>query len=98
CSGLYVERRNGSGLRLLSGGEKSSVFFPPSWSPDSGRLAFLARDGLFVIGANGSGRYLLSRTPLAPLWSPRGGEIALFGSARPGVFLVRPAGGRLRLV
>src|SRR5207247_7147805 len=54
CSGLYVEQRDGSGLRLLSGGEKSSVSFPPTWAPDGSRLAFLARDGLFVIGANGT--------------------------------------------
>lgn len=98
CSGLYVVGRNGSGLRLLSGGRGRSVFYPPSWSPDGKRIAFDAQNGLFVIGATGTGRRRISSDQFVPVWSPRGDEIALTGytGGAAGLFVVHPDGSGLR--
>jgi WD40 repeat protein len=97
-SSIYVVGRNGTGLRLLSGGVGGSVVYPPSWSPDGQRIAFDAWHGLFVIRATGTGRRRISSDQFVPVWSPRGDEIALTGytGGVPGVFVVHPDGSGLR--
>jgi len=48
----------------------------PSWSPDMWHIAYSAEGGIFVVGADGSGRRRLVDDGAVPLWSPDGRRIA----------------------
>jgi TolB protein len=67
---LYVINATGSGERRLAGGQQ------PAWSPDGRRIAFtryvgLARYGVWVINADGTGRKRLAALEAYdPVWSP----------------------------
>ena len=47
-----------------------------AWSPDGSRLAFHGPDGIWVIGADGSGLRKLIPGGTDPSWSPDGSHIA----------------------
>jgi WD40 repeat protein len=94
--------------RLLRLGRRV-VYVQPSWSPDSRRIAYAARvgdgDGLFTIGADGSGERLVVKNVEGSHgieWSPLGSRIAFSRySRRPlveSVYTVRPDGTGLRRV
>jgi Tol biopolymer transport system component len=81
-NGLRVMNADGSNVRVLldSDGRFSDlhVYHPYSltWSPDGSRLAFQAAGGIWVIGADGSGRKKVIPNGENPSWSPDGSRIA----------------------
>lgn len=74
---IYLGREDGATMRRLVRGAG------PSWSPDGKRLVYASRDRLYVIGADGRGRRLLSGSGFGAAWSPDGRRIA-FVSRRTG--------------
>jgi Tol biopolymer transport system component len=72
---VSVMNADGSGQhRLTSGGTLTE--YSPSWSPDGRKIAFVRSDGLYVIGADGSGERQLTTDGSQPIWSPDGTRIA----------------------
>jgi TolB protein len=81
--------------------------YNPAWSPDGRRLAFTNPRGIWIVGADGSGRRVIvsSRSysnPRNPAWSPDGKRIAFVvstSSCCPGkLFVVNPNRGRPRVL
>jgi Tol biopolymer transport system component len=62
----------------------------PAWSPDMWHIAYSADGGIFVVGADGSGRRMLVDDGAVPQWSPDGRRIAFL---RRGDLWVMDAGG-----
>jgi len=79
-NGLRVMNADGSNVRVLldSDGKLSDGIGSHSlaWSPDGSRLAFDGPDGIWVIGADGSGLRKLIPSAANPRWSPDGSRIA----------------------
>ena len=82
-SGLYVMRTEGSGVRpLWSRGSVQDV----AWSPDGRRLAFVARNAIWVMDADGNDPVRITRPVRgkfgyfvgfrSPSWSPDGRRLA----------------------
>ena len=83
--------------------------YPPVWSPDGQRLAFIANEGefvddgiagLYVIGSNGEGLTRIGDANAPAAWSPDGEELA-FASVdgdAPIIYAARPDGTGMRTV
>ena len=107
--GLYVVPAEGGARRRL-GRRRLDQSSPPSWSPDSRRLAYAASAGssyrvdLFTIRADGSGerRLVQNIAALEPVsWSPQG-SLIVFQKELPhyviGIYTVRANGTGMRRV
>jgi Tol biopolymer transport system component len=73
--GVYVIDSSGQGLRRLLRGEASDA----EWSPDGRRLAFVGRDGVYVVSATGGRaiRIVRGKEFSLPAWSPDGHTLAI---------------------
>ena len=84
---------DGSGKRRLTPTTTAADGYPPAWSPDGRRIAFVSslhgNAAVSVVNADGSGQRRLTRYaryaawPPSPAWSPDGRKIA-FLSRRDG--------------
>lgn len=85
---IYLVDELGSNRRKLAEEGRQ-----PSWSPDGRSIVFIRDSDLVLIGADGRGERLLTRTPGSehnPAWSPDGQWIAF---EREGdILLIRPNG------
>jgi TolB protein len=75
----YVVNEDGTGMRRLF-----TAGFPGDWSPDGTEIAYSGGvgEGIYVVGADGSGRRRVSRADsndFDPDWSPNGKMIAFAG-------------------
>lgn len=69
-SHLKVMNADGTGARLLTSDANATGATVPTWSPDGARIAFsLGNDGIFLIGADGSGLRRLTDKGANPSWS-----------------------------
>lgn len=96
---ICIVNTDGSGFRRLT--DDPAHDFDPAWSPDGTRLSFTQDGGgIFVIGADGSGRQLVTVGREAT-WSPDGNRLAFVGSGgfgaayAPGIYLVNVDGSGL---
>jgi Tol biopolymer transport system component len=106
----HIFAATASGLVDLTGASSSAADTQPKFSPDGRELLFtslapgLPNSEIFVMGANGTQRTQLTRTPTGngdATWSPDGTEIA-FVSERdnevPNIFIMRADGTGVRQI
>jgi Tol biopolymer transport system component len=86
---IWLMDADGSNQRPLAGTEGSSGM-GATWSPDGTQLAFGMRNGVWVVGADGSDPHEVVSDGDVPVWSPDGSTI-LFVRAH-GVMSVAPDG------
>ena len=91
------------------GSTRRVALYPPVWSPEGQRLAYLAYEGkeeypydivLHVVGLDGSNVTRIGQATGPPSWSPDGEELAfasLDGEA-PIIYAVKPDGADLRTI
>jgi Tol biopolymer transport system component len=85
-AGIIVMAPDGSGARSLTEPTDSDGLFPasPTWSPDSGRIAFLRKNGIYTVARDGSDPQLVLAMPrvTSVSWSPDGALLA-FAACQP---------------
>jgi len=91
---IFVVATDGTGLRRLSAGTMREEH--PRWSPDGRWIAFHggapgARDDIWVMRPDGTGRRRIASGGVFPMWLPSGTALAFSGDG--GVYLVGLDGG-----
>jgi Tol biopolymer transport system component len=99
ASQLYVANGNGALHRLRGSGMDSD----PAWSPDGRWIAYVSRDRLRLMRADGTGARPLRMDTLQqhfPSWSPDGERITFWRgrSGRGGIYVVRRDGSGFRRI
>ena len=84
------------------------ALYPPVWSPNGQRLAFIANEGevmpynriLYTVRSDGSELNRIGETTAVPTWSPGGQELAFANSddEEAAIYVVRPDGTDLRQI
>ena len=111
---LYTMAPNGSNVRVVVVPIEAGLdLFPPAWSPDGERLAFIAPTGsmvgrrsddnlgyLYTVRADGKGLTRIDKTTALPSWSPDGKELAFANQDDEGsaVYAAQPDGAGPRTV
>ena len=111
---MYADSPPSEGARNLRagvGGKYRVALYPPVWSPDGQRLAFIAYDGqdefrpfssrvLYTVGHDGKLLNRIGETTGPPTWSPDGEHLAFVSGdeQEPGVCVVRYDGTDLRRI
>jgi Tol biopolymer transport system component len=98
---MYVADADGSDPRAITPPTESLDWF--DWSPDSARIAYMAKGNLYVVGIDGGEPVRLKGTGAVhfPTWLPTDGKDILFRSEgpSPAVYLIAADGsGERRLV
>jgi Tol biopolymer transport system component len=98
---LHTVRPSGRTLRRISICDDAWACedVAPAWSPDGSRIAFAHDEGLWVMGADGTGAHEVGHFDAEdPAWSPGGGRIAFseFNDAGESIATVRPDGSGFR--
>ncbi len=79
-AGMYVMRPDGSDLTMLAHVPGAR---DPAWSPDGTRIVFSGREGVYVVGVDGSNlQHLVEQGVAAATWSPDGTRIVYSLSPR----------------
>src|SRR5206468_7206504 len=87
--GLFVANADGSAVkRIATAGEAA-------WSPVGARLASAERNGIWIVGDDGTGRRRVARGGYALSWAPDGTRLAFIAE---GLHVVAVDGGAPRLV
>ena len=89
---VQIMAADGTGLQSIFLPAGKHAEFPPRWSPDGTRLAFLvgeeAPDGatfaIYTVGADGTGLTRLAEARSNPAWSPDGTRLAFVQAHRDG--------------
>jgi Tol biopolymer transport system component len=77
-TGIYTIRQDGSGQKLIYTSDFDDAPLISAWSPNGGRIAFVARGGVWTMSATGTQLKQLTKgkgDTLAPSWSPDGKQI-----------------------
>ena len=90
---------DGSDLRIISTSNRVIASYPPAWSPDGKRIAFVVEErpynsslaltspeniSIYVVGADGANLMRVSDTISPPSWSPDGSRIVFAGPYNDG--------------
>lgn len=81
---IYVVQIDGSGLKQLTSGDKSSS--APRWSPDGKKIAYTTGGQVWVMDDDGSDKTQVTKISTgaaAPVWSPDGKWIAFTSDVYP---------------
>jgi Tol biopolymer transport system component len=73
---ILTIKTDGTDLRELT---RSDSFRNPAWSPDGRKIAFLSRDGVHIMNADGTNETTIVADPsvgVALAWSPHGRRLA----------------------
>src|SRR2546425_116181 len=91
--GIYVINVDGTGLRQGTS-DQAGYVLSPTWAPDGRKIAFVARDSIFTVGTDGTGRFpLLAGSGQGHIaWSPDGDLIAFPSAFSFGISASRPDG------
>ena len=81
---IYVVQIDGSGLKQLTSGEKSSS--APRWSPDGKKIAYTTGGQVWIMDDDGGDKTQVTKISsgaAAPVWSPDGKWIAFTSDVYP---------------
>ena len=87
-SRVHTMAADGTDLHTIELPTYMHAEFPPRWSPDGSRLAFVVIEhdnyGIYTVQANGTGLERLAEARSSPAWSPDGTRLAFAQANRDG--------------
>ena len=104
---LYIKSTEDGEVRRIDSTERVALY-PPAWSPDGQRLAFIANEGeccplervLYTVRSDDSELTRIGESTAPPTWSPDGGELAFAAvdGEEAVIYAVRADGTELRTI